>query len=152
MVKGPLVPAWVQDYLDTIEQEVTQYGKNNEILWAHFESTLDDAYKDTNEEDDTITKLEYLEMKKGNLLQYIVDFNLLRKKAGCVIWATVVSAQHFCYCLPSLFSICLVRLAFTAVDGVLGPSVSFSPLQVSYYHCLWSIQSHSLHCSPLGPL
>jgi hypothetical protein len=92
MVKEPLVSAWVQDYLDTIEQEVTQYGKNNEILWAHFKSTLDDAYKDTNEEDDMITKLEYLEMKKRNLLQYIVDFNLLRKKAGCVIWATVVSA------------------------------------------------------------
>jgi hypothetical protein len=48
---------------------------------------------------------------------------------GSVIWATVVSAQCFCGCLPSLFIICLVRFAFTAVDGVLGPSVSFSPLQ-----------------------
>jgi hypothetical protein len=69
-----------------------------------------------------------------------------------VIWATVVSAQGFFDCLPPLFSICLVRLAFTAVDGVLGTSVSFSSLQVSSYHCLWSIQSHSLHCSPLGSL
>ncbi|KAH9976656.1 hypothetical protein BGW80DRAFT_1250159 [Lactifluus volemus] len=38
-----------------------------------------------------------------------------KKSEFLVIWATVV--------------ICLVRLAFTAVDGVLGTSVSFSPLQ-----------------------
>ncbi|KAH9979557.1 hypothetical protein BGW80DRAFT_1455245 [Lactifluus volemus] len=49
--------------------------------------------------------------------------------AFLVIWATVVSAQRFFDYLPSLFSICLVRLAFTAVDGVLGTLVSFSPLQ-----------------------
>jgi hypothetical protein len=81
MVKGPLVSAWVQDYLDMIKQEVIQHEENAEILWHNFENALDDTFKDTNEEDDTITKLEHLEMKKGNLAQYNADFNLLRKKA-----------------------------------------------------------------------
>jgi Retrotransposon gag protein/Zinc knuckle len=82
MVKGPLVSAWVQDYLDTIEQEVVQHRENAEILWTNFENALDDAFKDTNEEDDAITRLEHLEMKKGNLAQYTAKFNRLRKKAG----------------------------------------------------------------------
>jgi Retrotransposon gag protein len=82
MVKGPLVSAWVQDYLDTVEQEVVQHGENAEILWTNFKDALDNTFKDTNEEDNAITRLEHLEMKKGNLAQYTAKFNRLRKKAG----------------------------------------------------------------------
>jgi hypothetical protein len=68
----------------------------------------------------------------SNELDTELERSLLSMPPG-VIWATVVSAQWFCDCLPSLFSICLVRFAFSAVDGVLGPSVSFSPLQFPWF-------------------
>jgi hypothetical protein len=60
MVKGPLVSAWVQDYLDTIEQEVVQHGENTEILWDNFENALDDTFKDTKQKETTISMIRNL--------------------------------------------------------------------------------------------
>jgi hypothetical protein len=62
---------------------------NDEVLWNDFETTLSQAFEDTNKIEDAATNLERLKMAQKEepgevspLTKYISKFNELQRKAG----------------------------------------------------------------------
>jgi Retrotransposon gag protein len=79
-IKGPKVSTWVNEYLDTLDQEVAQYGEGAEVLWTNYKAELERTFAYTNKAQDVANALQKLE-QKDNLDKYIADFNTLRKVA-----------------------------------------------------------------------
>ena len=79
-IKGPKVSTWVNEYLNTLDQEVVQYSEGVEILWTNYETELERMFAYTNKAQDAANALQKLE-QKDNLDKYIANFNTLRKVA-----------------------------------------------------------------------
>ena len=79
-IKGPKVSTWVNEYLNTLDQEIVQYGEGAEILWTNYEAELERTFAYTNKAQDAANALQKLE-QKDDLDKYITDFNTLRKAA-----------------------------------------------------------------------
>jgi hypothetical protein len=56
-IKGPKVSTWVNEYLDTLDQEVVQYGEGVEILWTNYKTELERTFAYTNKAQDVANAL-----------------------------------------------------------------------------------------------
>jgi hypothetical protein len=79
-IKGPKVSTWVNEYLDTLDQEVVQYGEGAKVLWTNYEAELERTFVYTNKVQDAANALQKLE-QKDDLDKYITDCNTLKKVA-----------------------------------------------------------------------